>query len=68
MLEKLTALSQKAFNIQAQILLSLIYFLILPIFVLLFKLIRTPKNDHKKTAWEDWVIKSETLEDLKRQF
>lgn len=55
--------AEKIANIQAWLLLTVIYFTILPIFALLLSL----QKKRLKSGWLKWRIKSDTLQDLQKQ-
>lgn len=57
-------LSLKLAEYQARLILSLIYFIVTPLFAVIFKLTR-PKS---KDGWVRWKIRSDSLDDLKKQF
>ncbi|MBI2020016.1 hypothetical protein HYS94_01195 [Candidatus Daviesbacteria bacterium] len=58
--KKITA---KITSLQALVLLSLVYILIVPIFASIYILM----NQKTKQGWSSWKLKSDTLDDLKRQ-
>ena len=52
-------------DFQAKIILALVFILLLPVFALIHKMINQKKGNN---GWIDWKIKSDSLEDLKRQY
>lgn len=61
---QLRSLSLKIADIEAKIFLFLVYWFFIPPLALFFK----KKLPAKNSLWSSWTIKSETLEDLKKQF
>lgn len=58
------AVTRKIADFQAVIVLSLFFFLLVPIFALVVKFIQ--KED--KLTWTPWDIPSDTLDDVRRQY
>lgn len=65
-MKKIKEISKKITDIQAGIILLLIYFILVP----LFRIPVRPKktNTKKKSRWFKWQIKSNSLEDMRRQY
>ena len=57
------SLSAKILVLEAKLILYLLYFLILPFFSAIDRLLK----GKSKSGWSSWQIKSDSLEDLKRQ-
>lgn len=56
---------QKITDVQAKLILSFVFLLILPLFAILFKMLK--KGDFK-SSWAEWILKSDSLEELKKQY
>lgn len=56
--------SKKLADIQAFIILSVIYFTVASIFSLIMK----HKENKEKFSWEKWTIPSNTIEEVRRQY
>lgn len=66
-LRLLRQFSKKAAQIQAFFILTMLYFIILPLFVFLFKILKG-KIYNDRNTWKSWKFKAETIHDLKKQF
>lgn len=58
---------KKIAEVQAFIILTVLYFIFLPIFALLLKIFKV-KIYNNRSMWRLWEFKSETVNDLKKQF
>jgi len=58
---------KKIARIQTFLLLTVLYFMFLPFFALLFKIFKG-KIYNNKGMWISWKFKAETIGDLKKQF
>ena len=59
--------SKKIAQIQAFLILTMLYFIVLPFFALLFKIFKGEIYSNRNT-WKSWKFKAETIHDLKKQF
>lgn len=57
--------SKKIADVQSFILLSLLFFLIAPIFSLI---VRSTNKQERKKGWKKWTMPSDTIEHLRKQF
>lgn len=65
-MKTLRNISKKIAQIQALFILTIIYILFVPFFVLLFRYFKG--KTRSKTAWSSWKNPTNTMHDLKRQF
>lgn len=56
----LKKLGQKVSEVQARVILAIIYILMAPLALI--------KKEPKKHNWDNWDLSSESIEDLKRQY
>lgn len=61
--QKFEAANRVATRIFSTVLFSLVYILVLPWFALVVK-----RKNRERTTWYPWTLKSDTLEDLKKQY
>ena len=66
--KKWKAFGQKIADFQGRILLTLFYFLFILPLGLVIKPLTDPLKTKSKVEWENWTLKSESLEDSKNQF
>lgn len=67
LLRILRQFSKKIAQIQAFLILTMLYFIVLPFFAFLFKILKGEIYNDRNT-WESWKFKAETIHDLKKQF
>lgn len=67
LLRLLKQFSKKIAQIQTFIILTVLYFIFMPLFALLFKIFKR-KIYNNRGMWEAWKFKAETISDLKEQF
>ena len=63
MWRKLKAFNRAATRVFSTVLFSLVYILVLPWFAVFAK-----RREKPRTTWSPWTLKSETIEDLKKQY
>lgn len=67
LLRILRQFSKKIIQIQAFLILAMLYFIVLPFFAFLFKILRGKIYNNRNT-WKPWTLKAETMHDIKKQF
>lgn len=63
-MKRLKAISKKIGDVQAFVLLSVIYFILVPVFALVLK----TKEKAGKLSWDKWSMPSDTISELKKQY
>lgn len=58
--------SKKIAHIQTFIVLTIIYVVLVPFFALLLRIFK--RNIQEKNSWSLWKLRSDTIDDIKKQF
>lgn len=59
--------SKKIVQVQAFFILTMLYFVVLPFFAFILKIVKR-KTYNTKNTWEPWRCTEDTIADLKKQF
>lgn len=65
LLNILRQFSKKIAQVQTFLILTIVYFIVLPLFSLLLKIIK--EKAQKKSTWGVWKLRANTIHDLRRQ-